>query len=231
MCPSIDKGLAGRAFVAIWHDIAEEGKTAYYEWHNREHMPERMAITGFRRGRRYVAERGTPEYFNLYEVDSPDVLTDDEYLTRLNNPTPRTREVLPYFRNTSRLLCRLGASIGGSQGGAILTIRFDVARGREEACWRFLTEAALPATYGRVGIVGAHFGVTDQTSSAIDTEEGKMRGGILRLPGWVILVEGISPAWLERAASEALNDEALRGGGALDPMERGTYRLECSREG
>ncbi len=227
----LSNGLAGRAFVAIWHDIVDEGKAAYYEWHNREHMPERMAITGFRRGRRYVAERAVPEYFNLYEVDTPEVLTSDEYLTRLNNPTPRTRETLPYFRNTARLLCRLGASMGGSQGGMLLTIRFDVARDREEGCRRFLAEEAVPATYQGVGVVGVHFGLTDQSRSAIATVERKLWVSALPVFGWVVLVEGISVAWLERAAAEVLSDEALRGHGALDPIERGIYRLECSREG
>ncbi len=227
----MESGLAGQAFVAIWHDIVAEGKPAYYEWHNREHMPERMAITGFRRGRRYIAERGAPEYFNLYEVDAPDVLTGEEYLTRLNNPTPRTRETLPYFRNTSRLLCRLDASMGGSQGGIILTIRFDVALGREGDCRGYLAEDAVPATYRGVGVVGVHFGVTDQSVSAVDTEEKKIRGAVSCVPGWVVLGEGISAASLQRAAADALSDEALRGRGARDPIERGIYRLECSRQG
>jgi hypothetical protein len=57
--------------VAIWHDLLPEAKDAFYEWHNREHMPERAGIPGFRRGRRYIATAGGPEYFNLYEADSP----------------------------------------------------------------------------------------------------------------------------------------------------------------
>src|SRR5262245_17255135 len=63
-------GLAGKGAVAIWHDIAPEGREAFYAWHGHEHMPERAAIPGFLRGRRYVAIAGTPEYFNLYETTS-----------------------------------------------------------------------------------------------------------------------------------------------------------------
>ena len=62
--------LAGQAVVAIWNGIAPEGRTEFYEWHNREHMPERVGIPGFRRGRRYIAKYGTPEFFTLYEADS-----------------------------------------------------------------------------------------------------------------------------------------------------------------
>ena len=83
--------LAGQAVVAIWNGIAEEGRTEFYEWHNREHMPERVGIPGFRRGRRYVAKYGHPEFFTLYEADSAEVLVGQDYLNRLNNPTPWTR--------------------------------------------------------------------------------------------------------------------------------------------
>ena len=93
--------LAGQAVVAIWNGIAPEGRTEFYEWHNREHMPERVGIPGFRRGRRYIAKYGTPEFFTLYEADSAEVLVGQDYLNRLNNPTPWTQRVPPtFFRDT-----------------------------------------------------------------------------------------------------------------------------------
>ena len=52
--------LDGTGVVAIWHDLLPEAKADFYEWHNREHMPERLAIPGFRRGRRYIATEGGP---------------------------------------------------------------------------------------------------------------------------------------------------------------------------
>ena len=67
-------GLAGKAFVAIWHDVVPEGKAEFSAWHTRQHMPERLGVTGFLRGRRYLAEHGTPEYFNLYETTTTAVL-------------------------------------------------------------------------------------------------------------------------------------------------------------
>ena len=46
--------LLGQGAVAIWNDVAPEGLAEFYEWHHREHMPERVGIPGFRRGRRYT---------------------------------------------------------------------------------------------------------------------------------------------------------------------------------
>ena len=53
--------LAGTGVVAIWHDLLPEAKDEFYEWHNREHMPERAGIPGFRRGRRFIALNAGPE--------------------------------------------------------------------------------------------------------------------------------------------------------------------------
>ena len=66
--------LAGPGVVAILHDLLLEARDDFYESHNREHMPERTAIPGFGRRRRYIARAGAPECFNLYEADRFEVL-------------------------------------------------------------------------------------------------------------------------------------------------------------
>jgi hypothetical protein len=217
-------GVAGEAFVAIWHDIVPEGKAEFYAWHTREHMPERLRVGGFLRGRRYVVERGAPEFFNLYEVETADVLTGEEYLGRLNNPTPWTRRTLPHFRNVSRSLCRVGASLGRSQGGVILTVRVEAIPGQEDKLTRFLDEA-LPKLFDQPGIVGAHFGVADRSGSEIVTAERKARGNVTLVPGWVVLLEGVSQEAVEEAARGLT---ALEERGTQGPLEQGIYRLECS---
>jgi hypothetical protein len=219
------KGLAGEAFVAIWHDIVAEGQAEFQAWHTQEHMPERLNVTGFLRGRRYRAVEGAPEYFNLYEVQTAAVLTSAEYMGRLNSPTPWTQRALPHFRNVSRSLCRLGASLGRGQGGVMLTAWFEGTPGAEGALGRFLADQALPTIFDRAGIVGVHFGVADRPSSQIVTTERRARGDLTRVPGWVILLEAVSaPAVLEACGDLA----ALEAHGAQGPVARAVYRLECS---
>jgi hypothetical protein len=218
-------GLAGKAFVAIWHDIVPEGKAEFLAWHTRQHMPERVGVTGFLRGRRYVAENGTPGYFNLYEVETADVLTGAEYLERLNNPTPWTLKTLPYFRNVSRSLCRIGATLGRADGGVILTMRAEATPEKEDRLGHFLANDALPKLFDQPGMVGAHFGVADRSGSEIVTAERKARGNATLVPGWVILLEGISQAAVEMAARGLAGLEAH---GVCGPLEQGTYRLECA---
>ena len=65
-------------------------------WYDTEHLPERLAITGFRSARRWVAEvaPGEGKYLATYELDSAAVLSSPEYLARFERATPWTRRCL-----------------------------------------------------------------------------------------------------------------------------------------
>ncbi|MBM3876911.1 MAG: hypothetical protein FJ386_09360 [Verrucomicrobia bacterium] len=228
MPPSNTSGLAGRAFVAIWHDIAPEGLGTFYEWHNREHMPERLAIPGFQRGRRYIRVAGEgQEFFNLYEVDSFDVLVGPDYLARLNAPTPWTKQAVAHFRDVTRGLCRVAGSLGTGQGGVIATLRFAVSMGRDAAMRQMLADESIPALLSQPGIVGAHAGCADTAGSSIPTAEKLARQSPTDIPSWVMLVEGISHEHLGRALPAARCAELLALGGVPDEPVTGFYRLEA----
>ena len=99
--------LAGKAIIAIWNGITPEGRANFNEWHPREHMPERVGIPGFRRGRRYIGTEAQIEFFTLYEADDADVLVGPGYKARLNAPTPWSRASVSAFRNNLRGICRV----------------------------------------------------------------------------------------------------------------------------
>jgi hypothetical protein len=222
--------LIGEGVVAIWNDIRPEARADFYEWHDREHMPERVAIPGFRRGRRYAAVAARPEFLTLYETDSVATLSGPDYLARLDDPTPWTRRSVMAFLNTSRSLCRVERSFGTGQGGLIVTWRFDVVEGREDEQRRLLVERALPALADRPGVVGAHLCLADRAASGILTAEKRLREERALVPTWIVLLEGGSEASaLEAAWQEVLPDAALVGAGARPPIERGLYQLQYSR--
>ena len=56
-------------------NVRPEGRADFFEWHNREHIPERVGIEGFLRGRRYVATAGAPAFFTLYNTRDAAVLS------------------------------------------------------------------------------------------------------------------------------------------------------------
>lgn len=219
--------LNGLGVVAIWHDLLPEAKDAFYEWHNREHMPERVGIPGFRRGRRYIALQGAPEYFNLYEADSPEVLSGQDYLQRLNSPTPWTREVVASFRNVARGICRVLYSAGVGQGAVMLTLRFDVPQAQQAQVARLLRQAALPAVADMRGVAGVHLCHADQEGSRVETAEKKARKDATAIPHWIALIEGISAPAVEAAARQLCS--ALLSQTPAEGLEQSVYLLEHQR--
>lgn len=221
--------LAGTGAVAIWHDIAPEGRAQFYAWHGAEHMPERVAIPGFLRGRRYVALEGSPEYFNLYETESPATVTGADYLARLNNPTPWTVATVKHFRGVARSLCAVAASFGEGQGGLLATFRYDVDAAHAAAHRRTMAGQTLPAIAEMQGIAGCHLLVADEAASAVETEEKKMRSEKNLVPRWIVLVE----SWDDTAPFQALcrkfaADETF---GDIAPKPAlNLYRLQNARD-
>ena len=220
--------LAGGGAVAIWHDIAPEGREAFYAWHGKEHMPERVGIPGFLRGRRYVAIGGAPEFFNLYETATTAVLSGREYLGRLDHPTPWTVATVKHFRGVARSLCEVACTLGHGDGGLVATYRYDVAD-ENAAAHRTPMRAALERLADAPGIAGAHLLVADQAASAIETAEKRARASGTEIPRWIVLVEG----WGDAPAFESSARAFARDGAfaaATHAPDLAVYRLQNTRE-
>ena len=219
--------LAGEAVVAIWNGITPDaevpgGRAGFYAWHLHEHMPERVGIPGFRRGRRYIAVDGAtqPEFFTLYEADTMQVLQGTDYLARLNAPTPWTRSATAAFRDTSRALARVLCSAGPGVGGAMLTVRFDASAETAATLIELVQRAARAPR-----ITGAHLCRADDGASGISTAESKGRTDIQAPPAWFAMIEATGAD----ALGAVLGDADLGAAGATGPFRRGIYLLEYAR--
>lgn len=218
--------LAGKGVIAIWNDIAPDGRVEFYEWHNREHMPERVGIPGFLRGRRYIAMRGTPEYFTLYEADTAETLGGKDYFIRLNNPTPWTKAVVQtHFRNTSRGVCRVKLTVGVGQGGYLLTLRHGPQPGHETELGDYLIKTALPPVLEMKAVVGVHFCIADKAVSSVETTE--KRGHEIGIPNWLVMIESVTPEGAEAACQQLML--GMAGKGAEAAMDSGLYSLQFCR--
>jgi hypothetical protein len=217
--------LLGSAILAFWADVDASGEADYNDWHTREHMPERCGVPGFLRGRRYVAVAAAPKYFMMYETETLETLASPAYVERLNNPTPWTRKCLALFRNSNRTACRNTLSIGRGIGGAIATIRLGPAPGREAALRRELVTEALPKLLERPGISAAHLCEADIETTTVKTAEKSIRDRPDEVARWVLLVEGIDAAIVQRACAEALGATALESRGAEPGAITGVYAL------
>lgn len=216
--------LKGRAFLAIWHDIAPEGEDDYNAWHTRQHMPERMGVPGFLLGRRCVNRTlDRQQWFTLYEAETLETFSSDGYRARLNSPTQWSGRVQPHFRNFARSACTLSASTGRGIGGAMATVRLDMD---PAALVEFEVAATVLAhrLMALPGIVGAHLGVAAPSTTRIQTRESELRAATgEEVFDAVVLLDTTGPG--ETAAAmpsvQAILEETL----PFRSMQAATYDL------
>jgi hypothetical protein len=200
--------------LAIWNDVAPGREADFEHWFKSEHLEERLAVPGFRLGRRFEAIEGAPRYFVYYLTDTPAVLTSPAYRARLDNPTPLTRTMMTeVFRNMHRTLCRRVERRGAESGAFCVTARFDaLPASAAVAPWLALHEQA--------GIASCEFwSAVDQQPVA---EEERLRGGDRRIAGCLLIqaLRETDAARVSNALGKAFGAQA----------EVGIYRLLCERE-
>ena len=178
-----------KGLMAFWADIDADYLLRYQEWHTCEHVPERVSIPGFLRGRRYRVADGSPHFLMMYETRTPDVLASDAYLAALNAPTDWTREALTHFRNPSRNIYRQVATAGieGAFAAPWLTsLRFNRPGNLDGSKW-------VSAIADRHGILRAQLWEVDEQVSGIQTSERKIYGGGPGEQQYLLLVEAETP--------------------------------------
>lgn len=217
--------LLGKGFLAIWNDIAAGGEADFHHWHTKEHVPERVGVPGFLRGRRFSAATGRPAYFTLYETESVDVLASAPYVERLNNPTPWTRRAVAQFTNVNRTACRVTASAGRGVGGALATLQLGPRAEGQGGLREWLAGTALPALVARPGVVGAALGEADLSATLVPTEERKLRSQADKVAAWVVLVDGLDSEAVATACADVLAPAGLARHGAAPETDLAVYRL------
>lgn len=217
--------LLGKGFLIIWHDIKTEAKPEYHRWHTREHMPERLSIPGFLRGRRGVDPGAAKhEMLTIYEGSDLGVFGSPAYLERLNNPTPWSLELQPTFLNFIRSACDIVATTGEGVGGAILTFRLPFAK-KTEADLRAVARPLTDAIMALDGVSSVHIGIARPEASGAKTRETELRGttrdGVFDA---VLVVDGIGRHDLV-AARVAVENILKEAGWSVPPGEGALYDM------
>lgn len=205
-------GLLGRGVLVNWGGVTPAQEEDYNAWHSLEHMPERLAVPGFRRGRRAVGVPGTPaeqKYFMMYEADTADIFVSPPYLARLNDPTEWTRRILSAYVAPCRTVCRVRQSTGRGVGGWNATIQ--LPERLEEVDW-------LEELTSLAGVLGAHVldGENDlgQQPTAEKTFR-ESRGDKDRTIASAILIDAFTRSGAEQALERAMSRLGAAGGTAI----------------
>ncbi|MDA1099055.1 MAG: hypothetical protein O2967_08715 [Proteobacteria bacterium] len=170
------KREGSQGLMAFWADIDEAYTLRFQEWHNCEHIPERISIPGFNAGRRYRGIDAAPNFLMFYETDSASVFASAAYMARLNDPTPWTRDSLTYFRNPMRNIYGLRAEAGRvapMEAPYIHLFRFNLDA--EAVPW--LGAAWLPAVTALEEVHRGRIFQVDEEISSIMTSERRIYGG------------------------------------------------------
>jgi hypothetical protein len=217
--------LIGKGVLAIWNGIAPQAEDEFVAWHVREHIPERVGLPGFLRGRRYVAVDGHPKYFNFYETETAADLSSPAYQARLNAPSDWTKAVVAHFTDTSRTICDVAWSLGVGEGGWIEAIVLETTATATafQAAMRARLEGIIATS---PGIVGLHLLQGQVAAGQGDTAEKKLRGTPDKVAAWILLVEATRRDAIIAFRSGAGSPEALINCGARARIERGLYQIQ-----
>jgi hypothetical protein len=108
------------------------------------------------------------------------------------------------------------------------TLGFEPEAGSEGALRTYVTNA-LRDVMAMSGVLGAHLCVTDPAASRAEVEE--RRGREIRIPAWIVMVEGVSTERVDQACDAHLAATALRKHGATSAFDRESWLHEMTLPG
>lgn len=216
------------AILAIWHDIEPEHEAEVLGWYDEEHHPERLQVPGISRGCRYVAMEGSPKFFIFYEADDVSIFESRAYLSRVDNPTPRTQSSMVYFRNNIRIVCRSYGEVPKSDAVRVATIRFAPEAGMESRLRDYVLSNLFADIHEGWPGTSIQLLESDENLSNIQTREKVIRGAPDRSAGWAIVLGRSDRDALDALLSATLFSSSLIRAGSQPALEMATYVLQTS---
>lgn len=213
--------------LAIWNGIRDGFEDEFLHWHVREHIPERVVLPGFMRGRRYAAFDGHPSFFNFYETRDVSDLSSDAYRAELDRPSQWTQSVVRNFTDTSRTICEVAASIGHGEGVVMETLRLGSTPSPDAFRERMIGDLLMPVS-AMPGVVGVHLLRGLVGADRRETAEMRLRGGIDEVADWIVLIEAVQSDVVAPIRDDLLSEEKLIAAGAGGTFRRGAYALQYS---
>lgn len=213
------------AVMAVWNDVVPAVEAEFNDWYVRDHLPDRVSLSGFQRGRRWISDGASPRYFTFYEIDDVAVMRSPVYRDRHENPTEWTRRIMPAFVGMNRSICRVTAKQGKGDGGVAGVVRLTPARGAEDRLRTWLVREILPRLLDTPGILAAAlWELEDEASQMPVTAETRLRATTDAVIDWAVVIEAGRPVEIA-AAGAILDPESAIAAGAASAAPPEAYRL------
>jgi hypothetical protein len=207
--------MAGKGMLLTSMDVDAADDTEFNRWYDREHLEERVAISGFLEARRYIAHQGKPKYLSLYSTETFEVLDSPAYRAALASQTAWSKANISRFKNMIRAVARITISRGTGRGAVLGIIRLRPDAASKDKLRTALHDMLDPKD--RDGIISMHLMENDPvlskplTDNASDNDPGA--------GDWFVLIDGTGVAAIEAAI--AAHIAALKS----TVISSGVYRL------
>lgn len=184
-------GLPGQALMLYAVDVDPADTARFSSWYTHEHLPERVAVPGFLRGRRYVRTAGPgQQHLTLYDARDTAVFSSAEYLARLDDPTPLTRSVVATFRRPHRAVLSVLFSQGAAVGSRLAVLQLPAVGA--ERLRRWVEDDLAADVLTGPDVCGLHLAAVDTEATAAKSATAEGRDAAEQVDETcVLLVDGI----------------------------------------
>ncbi len=219
--------IGAQGILFVQNDVLAEAEDEFNAWYQEEHVLDRLAVPGFKSARRYQALDRPHAYMAVYECASLGVLTSPAYRERLAHPTPRTRAIMPSFRNMLRSACSESWSTGVGLGGGAIVVLCKTEVGMEAAARAHIHAGLMRERKRSAALTRMALWESDASATGGTSPEMDLRGSMDRCADWVLFLESCDLAQSQAALAPSLF--------AADPAATGLridavapYRLLCA---
>jgi len=181
----------GMLFVAT--DVNPADEADFNQWYDREHVEERVAISGFLSGTRYQALDGSRRYLGLYKTGSLEDFTHEAYHAAFTRQTAWSVSSLNKMINPMRRVCAIEAKVGFGSGSHLAILTLPAAQSIESV--RHLGESLL----AEAGFISSSLLIPDSELSTPLPKEARENRQLLPM----MLIETSSQQASQRLAARA----------------------------
>lgn len=196
-------------------DVDAAHEIDFNRWYDREHLAERVSISGFIEARRYLSESASPKYLSTYSTHSFDVLDGPAYRAALANQTPWSKANIARFRNMIRAVTRVTVSVGQGRGAALGLVRIRPDLKQAEGLRDHLRRHFDPHNHD--GVIAMHLLESNPDLSRSLTDPAAIEGAA----DWFILIDATTPG----VAGSISASHFLDGIGFARLVSSGVYNL------
>lgn len=218
--------MLGRGVLLTLTEAPPDGEADFNEWYNREHLDERVLMPGFRRARRYRAVHGRPFYFASYETGEVADLAAPDYLARLADQSPWSKNVMAGLQYFHRLTCEVTVDQSRGIGGALTVLRGVPAPADASKFRDWLSQSEFPNVTSRAGMLGATLLENHLETANAPAEKFGVKGfPIVSDQEWAIMLDGADTESTHHAGlalQDALSGQSIH---FIDPLQQATYQL------